>query len=254
MIGYPKGFRSSDMKIEADSPMFIYINKSTLVPESFDIMNTTKYVKNEKGTYGVKGYLQRNSKPLQTIATDLIKYNSKTKEYTVYESNFSMFSDSYIWTCKPEFNLSWEPAEAAVEETSSMNTLAKWKADYDMASEEALANVAKMPGVGTSSNSFSSNNSSSSDVSDNSTSNTSTKKTELVEVRVDPNSKGDSWVRIYWDENGKEKKFTMNSRSPGVIGKIAVGTKLYYNVDMDSQSRTEFYIVPSGKTSVSISL
>ena len=84
-----------------------------------------------------------------------------------------------------------------------------------------------------------------------SSSSSSTSSSKTVQVYVDPNGKGT--VKIYWKQDGSDKKFTLTG-SRRAIGYIPEGTKLSYSVGPDHNKKQSFYTVPSGKSSVSVDL
>lgn len=125
-ISFPEGgFRNSTHDIFADAPLFIYIDKGSLTPTSFDIMNTFIVTDLSEGSsIRTEGY-SRNNQADNTYQTQYITFNKETQIFDLFESSYELMGTVYKWSFEPIFNLKWQPAAKASETTGGGNQIDK---------------------------------------------------------------------------------------------------------------------------------
>ncbi|MCJ8292040.1 MAG: hypothetical protein HRT58_19340 [Crocinitomicaceae bacterium] len=125
-IGFPEGgFRNSANQTYTDAPLFIHIDKASLKPSSFDLMNTylvTDLI--EENSVEIEGYF-RNNKAVNTYQTQYITYNKETRIFDLFESSYEPAGKVYKWSFEPIFNLKWQPAVNVSETTGKGNQISK---------------------------------------------------------------------------------------------------------------------------------
>lgn len=144
-VSFPEGgFRNSTNQTYADAPLFIHIDKASLKPSSFDLMNTylvTDLI--EESTVKTEGHL-RNNKAVDTYQNQYIAYNKDTRVFDLFESSYKPMGTVYKWSFEPIFNLKWQPAVNAPETTGRGNQLSKLIQEEKEADAEFEAKVEEM--------------------------------------------------------------------------------------------------------------
>jgi hypothetical protein len=236
--------KSKFSKIEKfqDFPSFVTHNAATLKPEIIDIM----------GVSASSEHYQRAYRPYSTDPFTSEIFEIKDVQYNPVADQIILVEEVLASNDEAEKNSRHEGHTSGGH--YSVGRVYIWALDYSIFEvNHPGEDLASDVDAATSNNNNNSSNTTSSASTTNSTSSTSTSP-KLVQVYVDPNKKGNATIKIYWKQDGQDKKFAMSNSSRRSIGYIPEGTKLSYSSDVDHNKKIYFYTVPSGKSSVSVTL
>jgi hypothetical protein len=224
-----------------DFPSFVTHNAESLKPEIIDIMGVSA-----SSAHYQSAYRPYSTDPFTSEIFEIkdVQYNPVTNQIILVEEGLSTNDVADEQSRREGYPYSND---------YRIGRVYIWALDYsiyevDNPGEDLASDV---DAATSNSNNNNSSNTTSSASTSNSSSSTSPK---LVQVYVDPNKKGNATIKIYWKQDGQDKKFAMSNSSRRSIGYIPEGTKLSYSSDVDHNKKIYFYTVPSGKSSVSVTL
>lgn len=226
-----------------DYPSFVTHNAKTLQPEIIDILDVS----------ASSEHYQKAYRPYSTDPFTSELFEVKDVQYDPVSDKIILIEEGLCTNETAEKDSRHKGYTSGGH--YSIGRVYMWTLDYSIfevrnPGKDLASDVKADPQT---SNNNNNNNNSSSNSSNNASSSSSTSP-KLVQVYIDPNKKGNATVKIYWTQDGQNKKFAMSNNSRKAIGYIPEGTKLSYSSDVDHNKKIYFYTVPSGKSSVSVTL
>ncbi|CAA6798379.1 MAG: Unknown protein [uncultured Aureispira sp.] len=219
-----------------DFPSFVTHNAATLQPEIIDILDVSASSKHYQSTH----------RPYSTDPYTSEQFEIKDVHYNPVADQIILVEEGLCTNDQAEKDSRYKGYSYDV------GRVYLWGLDYSIFE-------VNNPGENLSSDvavdrTSSQNNNDRGNASNMTSSSSSSSSPKLVQVYIDPNKKGNATVKIYWTQDGQNKKFAMSNTSRKAIGYIPEGTKLSYSSDVDHNKKIYFYTVPSGKSSVSVTL